>query len=73
MEAAGPAESENEGVKARIAELKHRNAEKCEMARAEAVQYFLGCQTQGGDYGVEGLANRFMATQRPRGESFDFA
>ena len=33
--------SENEGVKARIAELKHRNAEKCEMARAEAVQYLV--------------------------------
>ena len=33
--------SENEGVKARIAELKARNAEKCEMARAEAVQYLV--------------------------------
>ena len=33
--------SENEGVKARIAELKVRNAEKCEMARAEAVQYLV--------------------------------
>ena len=33
--------SENEGVKARIAELKDRNAEKCAMARAEAVQYLV--------------------------------
>jgi hypothetical protein len=33
--------NENEGVKARIAELKHRNAEKCEMALAEAVQYLV--------------------------------
>ena len=33
--------SENEGVKARIAELRGRNAEKCEMERAEAVQYLV--------------------------------
>ena len=33
--------SENEGVKARIAELKGRNAEKCEMAREQAVQYLV--------------------------------
>ncbi|HEY5741571.1 MAG TPA: terminase small subunit [Terrimicrobiaceae bacterium] len=33
--------SENEGVKARIAELRAQNAEKCEMERAQAVQYLV--------------------------------
>jgi Terminase small subunit len=33
--------SENEGVKARIAELRARNAEKCQLSRDEAVQYLV--------------------------------
>jgi terminase small subunit-like protein len=33
--------SENEGVKARIAELSARNAEKCQLSRDEAVQYLV--------------------------------
>ena len=33
--------SENEGVKARIEELRARNAEKCQLSRDEAVQYLV--------------------------------
>lgn len=33
--------SENEGVKARIEELRARNSEKCQLSRDEAVQYLV--------------------------------
>ncbi|HEY5742319.1 MAG TPA: terminase small subunit [Terrimicrobiaceae bacterium] len=34
--------SENEGIKARIAELKGRTAEKCEATRAEVLKFLVG-------------------------------